>query len=180
MKTVAINEHVNHNDDILKAYEKAHEKNVEQLEKSNKRMLEMIRNGWIKHYTESTNIRTNVLYPTEYTHQDITKIFNALCPGLLSNKEALKAIAFPKDGMTQEEIDDKINTIDTIMNPMGLFYSGYIDAAEYLCPFLAGGCIDELDVRKNGEVSIPDNHWWFGRWLVDFYRLKYSTRMTEV
>ena len=176
MKTTInnINEQVNHTDDILKVCEKIHEKNIEQLEKSNKKMSKMIRDGWVKHYTESTDIKTNALYPTEYTHQDITKIFNTLCPGLLSNKEALKAIAFPKDGMTQDEIDDKLNRIGVLMNPLGLFYNGYVDAAEYLCPFLAGGRIDELDVRKNGEVSIPDNHWWFGRWLVDFYYLKYS------
>ena len=31
-------------------------KNIEQLEKSNKRMFEMIRDGWIKHYTESKGI----------------------------------------------------------------------------------------------------------------------------
>lgn len=177
MKTTNnMNEQVSHTDDILKAYEKAHEKHMKQIEKSNKKMSEAI---WVKHYTESTDIRTNVLYPTEYTQSNITKIFNTLCPDLLSNKEALKAIAIPKDGMTQDEIDDKLNTMDTLMNPMGLFYTGYVDAGEYLCPFLAGGRLDELDVRKNGEVSIPDNHWWFGRWLVQFYCLKYRMCMTE-
>lgn len=172
--TTGMNEQVTHAD-ILKA----REKHMEQIEKSNKKMSNMIRDGWVKHYTESTDIRTNILYPTEYTQHDITKIFDTLCPGLLSNKAALKAIAIPKDGMTQDEIDDKLKTIDVLMNPLGLFYSGYIDAAGYLCPFLAGGRIDELDVRKTGEVSIPDNHWWFGRWLVDFYCLKYSMCMTE-
>lgn len=181
MKTTTniINEQVNHTDDILKACEKVHEKNIEQLEKFNKNMSKMICDDWVKHYIESTVIRRNVLYPTEYTQSNITKIFNTLCPDLLNNKEALRAIAIPKDGMTQDEIDDKLNTIGALMNPIGLFYNGYVDAGEYLCPFLAGGRIDELDVRKNGEVSIPDNHWWFGRWLVYFYYLKYNMYMTE-